>query len=53
MWWNGGTVHAYVNINIYVELKIILEKKKKIGIRYNIDNIQMLWIRDVSYSTVT
>ena len=35
-------MHAYVNINIYVELKIILEKKKKIGIRYNIDNIQML-----------
>ena len=28
MWWNGVMVYAYVNINIYVVLKIMLKKKE-------------------------
>ena len=29
MLWNGGTVQAYVNINIYVVLKIMQKKENK------------------------
>ena len=40
MWWDGGTVQAYVNINIYVVLKIILEKK---GNKSEYDIIQIIF----------
>ena len=53
MWWSSGTLSDYLNINIYVVLEIILKKREKIGIQYNTDNIQMICIKDVSYSTVT
>ena len=53
MWWSSGTLSDYLNINIYVVLEIILKKRGIIGIQYNTDNIQMICIKDVSYSTVT
>ena len=34
-------------------MEILLEKRKYVEIQYNTDNIQMLCITNVSYSTVT
>ena len=42
-----------VNNSIYVVMEIIPEQSKSVKIRYNKDNIQMLCITNVSYSTVT
>ena len=41
------------NNSIYVVMEIMLEKRKYVKIQYNTDNIQMMCIQNVSYSTVT
>ena len=50
---SSGTVKDDLSNNIYGVMVIIIEKMKYVEIRYNTDNIQMLCVTNVSYSTFT
>ena len=49
---SSGTVYADQNNSIYGAL-VIMQKKRYVEIWYNTDDIQILCVTNVSYSTVT